>query len=185
MLSLESNKFIGDIPEFDATKMTSLADLRLRGNMLNGTIPSSMYHLTALEYLEMSFLDESIALALVFNPTEVVAAHNPLPTDIGRLTQLTNLLSGGLNMTGTIPTEIGLLTTIKNLGIPAAYLTGTIPSEIGLLSELRGLLLSTNYLTGQIPSELGQLFQLKIVLSDNLLTGTVPWQLASNRNLST
>ena len=38
---------------------------------------------------------------------------------------------------GTIPTEVGKLTKLTNLGIWTVPLSGTIPSEIGAMTSLR------------------------------------------------
>ena len=79
------------------------------------------------------------------------------------------------DLTGSIPTEIGNLTNLTNLGLYGNDLTGSIPSEIGNLTYLISLYLSSNQLTGSIPSEIGNLTNLTdLFLSSNQLTGEIP-----------
>ena len=83
-----------------------------------------------------------------------------IPSEIGNLTNLTNLNLSFNELTGEIPTEIGNLTNLESLNLDYNYLTGEIPSSIGNLTNLTYLLLSDNQLTGEIPSEIGNLTNL-------------------------
>ena len=53
-----------------------------------------------------------------------------------------------------IPSEIGNLTNLTELRLEDNKLTGEIPSEIGNLTNLTQLSLHSNQLSGQIPSEI-------------------------------
>ena len=98
-----------------------------------------------------------------------------IPTELGSLSNLENLVLWGNELTGTIPTKLGSLANLELLSVSDNQLTGTIPTELGSLVKLKGLRLSENQLTGQIPTELGSLSNLEnLVLWGNELTGEIP-----------
>ena len=66
----------------------------------------------------------------------------------------TGLYLGENKLTGSIPTELGKLSEMTWLILLGNQLTGSIPSELGNLSKLRGLHLRDNQLTGCIPAAL-------------------------------
>ena len=81
----------------------------------------------------------------------------------GRVTKLylqENVLSG------QIPTELGSLSNLENLVLWGNELTGTIPAELGNLVKLEQLYLWGNELTGEIPSGLGSLTNLTVLTSE-------------------
>jgi hypothetical protein len=63
--------------------------------------------------------------------------------------------------TGTIPTEIGKLEMLKELMFSRTQLTGPIPKELGNLSFIENLEMYGNQLTGNIPASLGTCTALK------------------------
>ena len=77
-----------------------------------------------------------------------------IPSEIGNLTNLTELNLYGNQLTGSIPPEIGNLTNLTYMNLGSNQLTGSIPSEIGNLTNLFGLSLGYNQLTGIIPDEI-------------------------------
>ena len=77
-----------------------------------------------------------------------------IPSEIGNLTNLTELNLYGNQLTGSIPPEIGNLTNLTYMNLGSNQLTGSIPSEIGNLTNLYGLSLRYNQLTGIIPDEI-------------------------------
>ena len=78
------------------------------------------------------------------------------------------------NLTGEIPSEIGRLINLTDIYLHSNELTGSIPSEIGQLTNLRYLWLSDNQLSGEIPSEIGQLTNLNSIwLHNNELSGHI------------
>ena len=68
--------------------------------------------------------------------------------------RVTGLYLGENKLTGSIPTELGKLSEMTWLILLGNLLTGSIPSELGKLSKLRGLHLRDNQLTGCIPETL-------------------------------
>ncbi|KAF0888635.1 hypothetical protein E2562_016095 [Oryza meyeriana var. granulata] len=84
-------------------------------------------------------------------------------------------LSYNKKLGGTLPTTIGTLSKLQNLILVGCSFTGEIPQEIGLLSNLIFLSLNSNKFTGSIPPSLGSLSKLYwFDLADNQLTGGLP-----------
>ena len=85
----------------------------------------------------------------------------PLPTEMGRLTNLSELWYGNNAFSSSIPTELGALTTItENLQLDNNALTSAIPTELGKLTVESGasggtsFYLYSNKLCDELPSEL-------------------------------
>jgi len=88
-----------------------------------------------------------------------------------------NLRDSGL--AGDIPSELGLLTELTDLSLSRNLLEGSIPSELGLLTGLQRLVLFHNNLRSSIPSELGLLTALTgLRLDENNLSSTIPKEVA-------
>ncbi|CAB9529449.1 LRR receptor-like serine threonine-protein kinase [Seminavis robusta] len=106
-----------------------------------------------------------------------------LPTELGLMTNLTDVSVLANAVTGTIPTELGRLTLLTSLHLASNSLEGTLPSELWLLTSLESLVAGHypvgnavgNYLTGQLPSEIGTMTSLRqLSFSRNLFTGEIP-----------
>ena len=96
---------------------------------------------------------------------------------------LPNLPMSGL--TGSIPSEIGNLTNLTELNLYGNQLTGSIPPEIGNLTNLTYMNLGSNQLTGSIPSEIGSLTNLfAFVVGNNQLTGIIPDEICNQGDSS-
>jgi len=103
------------------------------------------------------------------------------PDPWSRFTNLRFLhIGGGGRLFGSIPTEIGMMTALEDLLLNGNELVGTVPSEIGNAMGMKRLLLNNNNLYGQLPHEIGQFSNLEIIsIHTNKFTGTFP-QLAEN-----
>ena len=89
--------------------------------------------------------------------------------------RVTNLDLNDNQLSGTIPTQLGNLANLEELLLTRNQLSGEIPPELGSLANLEWLRLNNNQLTGEIPAELGRLTNLTVLhLSGNQLTGCVP-----------
>ena len=77
-------------------------------------------------------------------------------------------------LTGPIPSELGKLSNLIELSLWGNQLTGPIPPELGSLSELGVLELAGNQLTGPIPLELGRLTNLWDLLRGQPVDRAVP-----------
>ena len=98
-----------------------------------------------------------------------------IPSEIGDLTNLTNLDLGGNQLFGKIPPDICNLTNLTELELGGNQLMEGIPSCIGNLTNLTFLHLEYNQLSGEIPSEIGDLTNLVwLNFIHNQLSGQIP-----------
>ncbi|KAJ9687773.1 hypothetical protein PVL29_016301 [Vitis rotundifolia] len=109
-----------------------------------------------------------------------------IPSSIGNLKKLTNLILVGCSFSGLIPDSIGSLTNLVVLSLNSNSFSGGIPPSIGNLSNLNWLDLTNNQLTGTIPisngrtSGLDKLFKAQhFHLGKNQLSGSIPPELFS------
>ena len=107
---------------------------------------------------------------------------------IGYLTELKKFSFGAsLGCTGQIPNSICNLSKLFQLAIVHSNISGPIPDSIGKLQHLQNIFLNNNELTGSIPQSLGNLppYQnLFINLSSNQLTGQIPESLTEIQNMN-
>jgi RHS repeat-associated protein len=83
------------------------------------------------------------------------------------------------NLVGVLPKSIAQLSRLKYVYLGTNKINGTIPAYTGL-PLLQHLLLSNNLLTGSIPNELGSLTGLTILkLDNNTLSGEIPASLGN------
>ena len=75
-----------------------------------------------------------------------------IPTALGDLTGLQDLLLSGNRLTGEIPPELGNLTSLYSLNLDQNRLTGEIPAELGNMSVLEDLFLFNNQLYRERPA---------------------------------
>ena len=153
---LESLDFV------DELESTAVETLRLRGNGLQGAIPSSLFQLTSLFELNLSYNQFS----------------GPLKLDMAKWENLERLLAYGNQFEGQLPTELGLLTNLLALDLSENAFTGTLPTEMGKLTALKSLSVhqtaSDVGIAGPLPpfEDLNQLTSLH--LEGNHLSGVLP-----------
>ena len=108
--------------------------------------------------------------------TSIILSGNnlsgPIPTEIGKLTSLTQLHLQKNDLTGSIPAALGSLTSLTILFLHDNALSGTIP-DLSALTSLTHLYLHNNALSGTIPTSLPTSL-ITLYLSDNALSGTIP-----------
>ena len=145
------------------TNFINLEELTLRGFYFTGTIPASIYGMSALTIIDLSF--NSIT--------------GTIDSAIGTATRLVGLFLSHNLLGGTIPSTIGSMGSLTALYLDSNSLTGTIPDNIGNIgTQLGSLSLEYNLLTGTIPSTFDQLALGSFSLDTNYLTmgslSTVP-----------
>lgn len=86
----------------------------------------------------------------------------PVPSQIGRLTELEELIIPRNQLTGTIPTEIGLLRKLSIVDFQENLFTGALPFEFGNLVRLTRLRLGYNQWNWTLPSSLKKLSMLSL-----------------------
>ena len=124
---------------------------------------------------ELGDLSELTELNLRYN-----ALEGPIPPEFGKLANLTLLTLWRNSLTGPIPPELGNLASLSVLWLSNNDLSGAIPPELGNLVNLRNLGLAGNNLTDNIPSQLGNLASLgQLALGSNDLSGPVPPELGN------
>ena len=119
--------------------------------------------------------------------TSISLSNNQLsgsiPSQLGSLTNLTDLELGVNQLSGTIP-DLSKLTNLTQLNLASNQLSGSIP-DLSKLTNLQNLWLLNNQLSGSIPSQLGSLTNLQTLwLDNNQLSGSIPTQLGSLTNLT-
>ncbi|PRP81463.1 LRR receptor-like serine/threonine-protein kinase GSO2-like [Planoprotostelium fungivorum] len=97
-----------------------------------------------------------------------------IPSDIGSLSNLTQLLIGDNPITGSIPDSLCNLSLLSQLDLSSMQLTGLIPSCIGNLNQLETVYLDNNRLTGSIPFLGESTNLLTLDISGNRMTGVIP-----------
>jgi Leucine-rich repeat (LRR) protein len=159
LLLIEDNNLVGTIPDEIALLSDSMVELKLKGNVLQGTLPSTFGFMTRLKDL------------LLWNND--ITGH--IPTEFGLLTALTDLSLNENQLSGSIPTEFALLSSLEDLHLQTNHLVGTISPTIGSLTRLNALTLAENNLTNFIPTEIGLLTLLgELALERNALLGPIP-----------
>jgi len=88
------------------------------------------------------------------------------------------------DLCGTIPTEIGLLTDLTDIRLHKNSLTGTIPTQVGMLTKVKLMRMDVNSLSGPIPSWFGLMTSygssnLQFKLYTNELCGDIPDEVSS------
>jgi len=139
--AVNDNLLGGTIPNiFD--RLTSLERLELSGNSFDGTLPSSWRSLSQLSIL--TFANNRLSGSLSTFEAQI-------------LSQLVVLSGSSNNLIGTIPTELGELRLLEDLLLGGNLFGGEIPTELGNLGNLVKLYVNGNGLTSSLPTELGRL----------------------------
>ncbi|CAK7346010.1 unnamed protein product [Dovyalis caffra] len=194
--------------EMNFSCFSNLVRLELANHELNGTIPSQIYSLPKLRYLNLSSnnltgelptslgnLSRLVELDFSFNHF-----FTSIPPELGNLKNLEILDVSYNKLNGPISQTLGSLAKLRSLNLHRNQINGPIPSEIGSLTNLENLDLGSNKLvgsirpmlgrlsnlriTGPIPSEIGNLKNLdSLYLNSNYITGSIPFalDLCSNR----
>ncbi|XP_049407420.1 receptor-like protein Cf-9 [Solanum stenotomum] len=113
-----------------------LTNLRLSDTQIYGILPESVFHLSNLESLDLSF-----------NPQLTVRFPT---TKWNSSTSLMELYLSNVNATGRIPESFGHLTSLRTLRILSCNLSGSIPKPLWNITNIEVLDLDDNHLVGPI-----------------------------------
>jgi len=103
-----------------------------------------------------------------------------IPSEIGQLLGLRELILADNNLIGSIPSEIGQLSSLLTLQLASNDLSGNIPGSLGDLDNLTGLVFSYNDFSGVLPDSLGDLDSiLYLYLNQNNFSGNIPVSLGN------
>ncbi|VFQ67399.1 unnamed protein product [Cuscuta campestris] len=188
MLDLSQNYDLkGNLPNFRSG--SPLKFLLLSGTRFGGVLPPSIGNLASLEHIDISRCSFTGKLPMsLSNLTQLVSfiiwegnhfSPDSLTTSslswIGKLTKLTQVYLGNMDLKGEIPSWLVNLTRLTRLDMSDNRLTGPIPSSFVNLTQLTELDMQHNRLTGPIPPSLMKLPELKSIdLSHNIFTGQFP-----------
>ena len=150
-LDVNDEKF-GPALKTISENLASLESLGLRGSA-KGRIPSEIGMLTSLTslYLSAPTLEDLTGI---------------LPTELGKLSRLRELVLLDHHLDTNLPTELFLLTKLTKLSLISGtlgYLAGSIPSQISDLSNLRVLNLRGAESLIWVPNQMGDLSNLEIL----------------------
>ncbi|KAH7568760.1 hypothetical protein JRO89_XS06G0045600 [Xanthoceras sorbifolium] len=173
-LSIQSNQLTGEPSTQELTFLSSLTSckhltvLLFSDNPLNGTFPTSIGNLSAIQKISA-------------NSCKIKGS---IPQGIGSLSNLINLGLENNELTGSIPIEIGEMRQLQVLNLNGNRLQGSIPSEICNLRNLGDLYLSDNKFSGPVPACLSSVTSLRVLhLNSNNLTSKIPSSLWSLRDI--
>ena len=116
--------------------------------------------------------------------------HSTLPTELGQIDTLRELMAYDCDLVGTIPTELAGLPHLKKLLLGYNALTGAIPQQF-VSNDLTGIWLEHNDLRGAMPSMFGTKDDLghrrsalmTLSLTSNHLSGSIPDYLSELESL--
>ncbi|XP_019227652.1 PREDICTED: LRR receptor-like serine/threonine-protein kinase FLS2 [Nicotiana attenuata] len=145
LLSFEQNALTGSL--INLTRFSSLRELRLRDNLLNGIFHESFRQISSLEYLDLS----------------INQMTGSLP-DLALFPSLRELHLGYNHFHGMIPQGLGQLYNLEIFLAPSNLLEGTISeSHLSNLCNLISLNLSSNSLTWNVSLDWVPCFQLQVI----------------------
>ncbi|XP_062115639.1 receptor-like protein 48 [Humulus lupulus] len=179
-LSLRSSFFQGQIPSqlsllsklshLDLSYNTGVNDPSVVKNLLklkNPNLGSLVQNLTALDTLSLNYVDMGYELG-------GCGLYGPIPSSLGKLTQLYALNLKENDFTGYIPSFVQNLTHLSLINLKNNQISGPIPSWFGNLTAIQYIYFYSNKLIGSIPPSLFKLNNLEdLELSHNSLSGTL------------
>ncbi|XP_006647067.2 probable LRR receptor-like serine/threonine-protein kinase At3g47570 [Oryza brachyantha] len=168
-LTLDGNILQGSLPSSVGNLPSQLDWLWLKQNKLSGTIPPEIGNLKSLSIM---YMDNNMF-------------SGSIPPTIGNLSNLLVLSFAKNNLSGHIPDSIGNLAQLNEFYLDGNDFNGTIPANIGQWQQLEKLNLSHNSFSGHMPSEVFNISSLSqnLDLSNNLFTGPIPPEIGNLINL--
>ncbi|KAH7524158.1 hypothetical protein FEM48_Zijuj06G0089500 [Ziziphus jujuba var. spinosa] len=190
-LELQGNNFCGEIPILDSLKElyfldasdnhisgevpsplpTSLVELSIRNNNLEGDMPSGFGNLVVLQVLDLSHneLSGRVSSFLFDHPSlqQLTLSHNNFtsmgaPYNMGVNSRLIALDLSHNKLRGLLPAFMAFMPKLSALSLEHNEFTGMVPSQYAVKAAIPGagtssferLLLGGNYLFGPIPGPL-------------------------------
>nr|GMC53327.1 probable LRR receptor-like serine/threonine-protein kinase At1g56140 isoform X1 [Ipomoea batatas] len=167
-LKVQAQDVTGGIPD-ELWNLTSINDLNLGQNYLNGTLSRSIGNLRRLQYLTVG----------------KNALSGVLPKELGLLTDLRSFSISTNNFSGSLPSELGNLKKLTQLYIDSSGVSGPIPPSFANLLNLETVWASDIELTGRIPDFIGNWAKLNTLRISDLLNGNSSLDFIRNmKNLS-
>ena len=159
-LNMSKNKIQGQLPSDGFANLTELISLDLGSNDFFGSIPSQLFQLRYLQYLDMSSNN-----------------FHDIPKEIGNMTELRHLEFLDLSknhLEGMFPQWLAEM-EVAFIILSDNNLTSSLPPFLFNSINLNVLSLSRNNFYGQLPSNIGNATSLmSLVLNDNNFSGKIP-----------
>jgi len=151
-LILSKNGFTGTIPS-EIAQLNDLMKITMSSNKLVGLFPLEMGQLKKIKifdagknYFDGEFVSrfESSRSALEYLNLESNEFTGSLPSTIGELTSLTELVLSSNAFESKIPSELGMLSNARTILLQDNMFTGSVPDEICELTESIDVIICSN-----------------------------------------
>ncbi|XP_059627982.1 receptor-like protein EIX2 [Cornus florida] len=187
VVSLLGNYLTSSIYNWLFNFNTSLADVDLAYNNLQGPIPDAFGNLNSLAILRLSYnqLEGGIPKSLG-NSSSIRALYLHGSELTGQISESVQMLSGGAQKSleildlgdnpfgGPLPDNISTFSSLRELYLDNNQLTGSLPGSLGQLDTLVTLDFSGNQITGSLPNLTAFSSLKELLLANNQLNGTLP-----------
>jgi len=166
----------------------SVTALDLSENNLEGSVPTTVFRLSALTELDLQSNDITFSFDEIDQAVSLTTLYLSLTglesiDGIGRAKNL-KVLHSTNNKLSTIPYDLYDVTSLEKVYLNYNNIGGRLSGSIKKLSNLEELYLMHNQLTGQIPSGIGGLNNIRVLgLSENNFEGTLPVELENLRTI--
>ncbi|KAF9590839.1 hypothetical protein IFM89_038711 [Coptis chinensis] len=194
ILDLSMNHFSGGLIAEGLTNCsTTLRQLHVDSNLLSGHLPDTLYLMSSLEQLSISFNNFSgqlsKRLSKLFRLKTLVVSGNrfsgPLPDVFGNLRELEQFNAHSNNFLGLLPSSLSFCPTLQVLDLRNNSLTGNISLNFTRMPNLTSLDIATNHFSGPLPATLSSCRKLKTLsLAKNNFHGEIPNDFANLASLS-
>ncbi|KAL6993475.1 hypothetical protein U1Q18_011591 [Sarracenia purpurea var. burkii] len=171
-LDASDNSISGELP---ASLPTSLVELSMRNNQIEGNIPAVIGNVENLQVMDLSHnrLSGSVPSGLFTHPSlqQLTLSYNQfesvqVPGDLGQESELIAVDLSNNQLRGLLPSFMGLMPKLSVLALENNKFSGVIPVQYALravfpgngVAQFERLLLGGNYLLGPIP---GPLFKVR------------------------
>ncbi|CAN8268379.1 unnamed protein product [Cochlearia groenlandica] len=189
MSGLTNSSIICDCP-INAT--CHVTNIELKGFSLSGIFPPEFGNLTRLVEIDLplNYLSGTIPTTLSRIPLQNLSIignrfSGPVPSHLGDITTLLEVILESNLFTGPIPSSLGNLLSLRRLLLSANNLTGSIPESFSNLKNMTDFRIDGTSLSGKIPDFIGNWTQLnRLDLQGTSMEGPIPSSLSNLKNLT-